>query len=335
MAEAKTKFRELYVRTMKEDRLPLLDGDFRLALLDGGEWGELLRQTAVDLIKRNRRHVVLTLATQCWQLGDQPLANHLLSLALENLDEKDRLSMRLAGLSFLWETGQLPQTDQMLSSLLADPKLAGQATLWRLAAKLAERRNMPARQLECLEQALSLEFQNLPEILDLRQVRQDYAALSNNYQTQAQALVSLKIREPAGFRAKVVRAADRWRALDRDDGEACRLAASILQTLGERELTWDYLTTPVGQRPNEAEPWTQLAQTMNQQGEWTLADRAYQAAFESEPTNAQILWDRAGNLRQAGKLAQAKELYRRLAEGDWQPRFRGLQTQARWELENR
>ncbi|HMF13630.1 MAG TPA: hypothetical protein VKE94_15030, partial [Gemmataceae bacterium] len=68
-------------------------------------------------------------------------------------------------------------------------------------------------------------------------------------------------------------------------------------------------------------------------GELDLADRAYTAAFEAEPTNAQILWDRATNLRQAGKVQEAKMLYRQLAEDTWQPRFAWLQTQARWMME--
>jgi tetratricopeptide (TPR) repeat protein len=195
-----------------------------------------------------------------------------------------------------------------------------------LGARLASSRNMPAREMECLEQALALEYEHLPEVINLRQVRQEYQTVLNHYQNQAEALVSLKLAEPAGFRAKVIRTADRWRALDRDGDEACRLAASILQTLGEREMMWDFLTTPVAQRPNEEEPWVRLAQRLNVQGELTLADRAYRAAFESEPTNAQILWDRAGNLRQAGQIESARKLYRQLADGDWQPRFRSLQS---------
>jgi hypothetical protein len=132
----------------------------------------------------------------------------------------------------------------------------------------------------------------------------------------------------------VVRAADRWRALDRDSAEPCRLAARVLRTLGEdRELVWGYLTTPVALRPNEAGPWSGIAEEMRQAGEADLADRALQAAFEAEPTNAQHLWDRARHLGQAGQTARARALYRQLAEGSWQPRFAWVQAQARRELE--
>jgi ferric-dicitrate binding protein FerR (iron transport regulator) len=69
--------------------------------------------------------------------------------------------------------------------------------------------------------------------------------------------------------------------------------------------------------------------------ELDLADRAFAAAFAAEPTDAQILWDRAQNLRQAGKRPEADKLVRLLADGTWQPRFQALQAQARWHLEGR
>ena len=89
----------------------------------------------------------------------------------------------------------------------------------------------------------------------------------------------------------------------------------------------------MGRRPNKPAPWVALAQTLGKSGELTLADRAFAAAFEAEPTDAQILWDRAQNLRQAGQSAQAQKLYRQLADGDWQPRFNWVRTQAKWQLE--
>jgi Flp pilus assembly protein TadD len=72
-----------------------------------------------------------------------------------------------------------------------------------------------------------------------------------------------------------------------------------------------------------------LAEALRQEGAFRLADRAYGRAFEVEPTNAQILWDRAMNLEQAGQTAEARPLLRQVADGAWQPRFMGLQNQAR------
>ena len=66
-----------------------------------------------------------------------------------------------------------------------------------------------------------------------------------------------------------------------------------------------------------------------------LAEEAFASAFAAEPTNAQILWDRAQNLRQSGNAVEARKLLRQLADGAWQPRFQALVSQARWQLEPR
>jgi hypothetical protein len=339
-ARARRSFLDLYERTLREGYLPPIDADLRAALLgdgpDSDAWGDLLRRSARRLVRDGHRPAVLLLARQCWQLGDQPLAQSLYATALDDLPAgKERLPLRLAGLEFLWETGQLAEADEVLGKLLADPEGAGKPGLWRLGMKLAQRRDMPARELECLEKALDLEYRDLPEVIDLQAVRADYKRLLESFQAQAEALAALHYSAPADFRDRVERVADRWRALDREGDEPCRLAARILHTLGDREEMWDYLTTPVGRRPNEAGPWADLARTLARQGDLVLADRAFAAAFEAEPTDAQVLWERAQNLAQAGQADEAQKLYRRLAEGPWQPRFQGLQNQARWHLEKR
>jgi Tfp pilus assembly protein PilF len=295
-----------------------------------------MRKTAASLVEKKKRPAVLALASQCRQVGDESLAGTLLGTALEGIkDDKERRAMTLAAIDFLMETGQLAEADRLLTRLLDDPELAKKAGLWRLAERLAERRDQPAREYECLERALDVEYRNLPEFINLNAVRRDYERLLGHYQDLANALERLKLRPPADFVAKVVRTADRWRALDPAADGACETAGRILRTLGERELVWDYLTTPVGRRPNESGPWAQLAKSLTRTGELELADRAYAAACEAEPTDAQILWDRAQNLRQAGKTTEAQKLYRQLAEGDWQPRFNWVRTQAKWQLEKR
>ena len=105
--------------------------------------------------------------------------------------------------------------------------------------------------------------------------------------------------------------------------------------VGARDLAWDYLTTPIGLKPNESAPWVAAAQTLRNEGEFDLADRAYAAAFDAEQTNAQILWDRAQNLQQAGRMEEARRVYQQLADGTWQDRFRHLPNQARSFLQAR
>jgi Tfp pilus assembly protein PilF len=331
-AEARKLFLELYEATLKKDMLPAIDQDFRRALLDSepDPWSQRMRQAAARLIEQKRRPAVLALASQCWQLDDQALANGLVATALANIaDVKDRQGMTLAAVLFYRETVQFPRADEALQALLADPKLAKHAGLWRLAAALAVQRDMKARAMECLEKALDAEFRKPPAMVDLKEIRADYGKLLEHYQNLADAMVALKLEPPSGFLAKVVRLADRWRALDSEGDPPCQAAARILQRLGGRDLGWDYLTTPIAHFPSESGPWLDLANTLNRQGDLELADRAFKAAFESEPTNAQILWNRAQNLRQAGKAAAAQTLFRQVADSRWEPRFQGLRNQAR------
>ena len=354
-------FRELYEKTLQDDVLPAIDADFRQALLGNSphpnpspegrgaglnpnpspegrgaglketdQWSDLLHQTAKHLVDKKHRLALLLIARQCWQLSDQPMADQLLAAALDGItDDKERQGMTLVAIDFLMGTSQWPRADQLLQGLLADEKLARKSGLWRMGATLAEKHGLTARELECLEQALALEYQNLPDVINLEAIRRDYGRLLRHYENLAEAMVTLKTPPPPDFLPRVIRTADRWRALDSNSSDACQSAARILQTLGERDLGWDYLTTPVAQQPNEAGPWVSLAQTLSSKGELDLADRAYGAAFEAEPTNAQILWDRAQQLQQAGKQVEAQKLFRQLADTDWQPRFNWLKSRAK------
>ena len=94
-------------------------------------------------------------------------------------------------------------------------------------------------------------------------------------------------------------------------------------------MAWDYLTTPLAAKPNEAAPWLDIAKMLRQQGHYALADRAYVSAFSTETTNAQILWDRAQLMLETGKAKEAKVLMKQIAEGDWPPQFDSIQTRAR------
>jgi hypothetical protein len=331
--EARKHFQALYEQTFEKELLPLVDADFRLALQGKGvssdEWTALVNRSAESLLKRKRPAALLILARQCWQLDDQALANQLVSSALQGSGEKERTPLSLAAVAFYQETAQLPQADELVQKLMEDPKLSRRADLWRLASEIAGKRDMAGRSLQCLERALDAEYAHLPEVIDLRTVREEYAKLLEHYRGLSEAMVTLNVTPPADFGARVVRAADRWRSLDRDAAEPCQQAARILRTLGERDLGWDYLTTPVGLKPNEAGPWVELAQNLRRTGELDLADRAYKAACESEPTNADYLWDRAQNLRQAGRQPESRQVLRQLADGTWQPRFQPTQAHAR------
>ncbi len=338
--EARAQFQAMFEQAVKAGVLPAVDGTFREALQgearDADLWTDMMRQTATNFCQGHRRPAAVALAWQCWQVGDQPLASNLLAAALDGGDEAERLGTSLAAVHFLVQTGQHADADLRLRPLLEHKELARQPGLWRLAGQIADARGLTARSIECLERALALEYQDLPDVIDLEPVRRDYGRLLDHYASLAQAVKALKLEPPRDLLAKTVRAADCWRALDHDDPTAaCAAAAVILRDLGAADLAWEYLTTPIGQKPNESGPWLTLAQTLSREGACPLADRAYLAASEAEPANAQILWDRAQSLRQHGQQAEAQKVLRRIVDGDWEPRFGWIRAQAKWQLEGR
>ncbi len=67
---------------------------------------------------------------------------------------------------------------------------------------------------------------------------------------------------------------------------------------------------------------------MRKTGDLDLAERAFKAGCEAEPTNADYLWERAQNLQAQGKSLAARAVYRQIAEGRWQPRFQATQARA-------
>ncbi len=336
VAQARKLFTALHDEAWKGGGLLSIDADFRAALAGAG-WEGLMRGAASELVAKKERAAVLFLAVRAHSLDDLVMARRLMAMALKDVPVTgdENLALYGAAISWLSKTEGAEEAERLVNLLLAEEKNRKIAAIWRTAARLADARENPARALECREKAIALEFEAKGGVVDLEHVRSDYKGLLGNYSRLVDALATLKIAPPAGFKDRVVLAADRWRALDPEQAEACTTASGILRTLGERELAFDYLVTPAGIRPGEADVWAGMAATLAGQGERELADRAYASAFERESTNAQYLWDRAENLRRAGRAAAASKLYAQVAEGDWQPRFAALKQQARWLAEGK
>jgi tetratricopeptide (TPR) repeat protein len=216
-----------------------------------------------------------------------------------------------------------------LGKLLEDKELAQYPELWRWRSNIARDFNQTAAAMAALEKALDLEYAELPELVNLESIRTDYRTLMTHYQKIAEASASLEKSATKAFLAKVIRTADRWRLIDADGAEASTLAGKILFTMGERDLAWDYWTTPIDLHPAESRPWLELAETMKSQGDLEKADRAFGLAFEAEATNPEILMKRAQNAVRMGETNRARQLYRQIADRDWQERFATVVEQAK------
>ncbi len=333
-AQAQAKFQKLYADALNDGLLPPLDASFKSVLEKGSQddWAKLMRQTAAKCAEKKARPVIVTLAWQCYQLGDTPMADALLESALKEITDEERPLTNLAAIHFLNATSRFDRADVLVRELLADADLAQAPGLWRLASQIADNRKDSVRAIECLETALDFEYADLPEVFDVQPIRNDYGRLLGHYEWLADASTSLKVTPPKDLIARVVRAADRWRHLDPEAPDVPNRVATILRKVGGEaavELAWDYATTPLAVKPNESAPWISLAWSVRQEGNWKLADKCYEMAFAAEPTNAQLLWDRATYLREQNQIADSRKLMKQLAESEWQPRFSGLKAQAR------
>jgi len=323
-AEARKQFVRLYEESAKDGVLPPLERGFRQALASPGrkpgessddQFAPLLRDHAARLVKDGRRIAAVALAWQCWELEAPALADEVLATALAGLPkDRHRAAPTLAAVECLSQTHQYDRADQLLQGLLDDPQLAQHAGLWRLGYQVALQRKNPARAFTCLAQALELEYRARPVWIDVQAVRNDYGALLTHYAEVVRATATLGEKPPADLAAKVVRAADRWRALDIDGAVASGPAFQGLRGLGEWDLAWDYLLMSVGV-DKDGFSWANLAQSLQQSEDFDLAERAYAQACLVEPANANLARARADNLMQAGRGTEGRDLIRRIGDG--------------------
>jgi autotransporter-associated beta strand protein len=334
-AQAREMFTALFQDTVKQGVLPAIDANFYSALGDtvangaGTYFAKLMRETAAMLVEKQARPAVVALAVACRQVGDTTTADELVTAALAGVDKNQSAGVQLAAAEYYNHAGDWNRADAVLTNLLADERAAKTAWVWRLAADVAAKRNRLASSVQRSEMAMELEFAELPDVVNIQAVRNEYAGLLARYEQLAQSSATAEGEAPKELVSKIIRSADRWRALDPDANGPCLAAAKALQALSSRELAWEYLTTPLAAKPNEAAPWTALAVNLRGQGELDLAQRAYASAFEAEGTNAQILWDRAQVLQQLGRSDEAQALVTRVATGPWPRQYNAIQQQAR------
>ena len=314
--------------------VPPIDVDFRRIVSsdDDPAWPKMMHEAAQELIDNHNRPAATALAWQCHQLGDLSLADELLDQALADLPRKETIPVVLAAIDFLVHTGRSDRADALLEILLVDDEFSQSLVLGQLGVALAERQGKTALALVRRQQLVDRYYAGLTGKIDVERLRRDYGALLAQYKQLAQATAALDEKPSLALAARIVQAADRWRSLDVDATPACAAAAELLASQGIEDLAWDYLTSPLADRPNEAKPWTDLAETLTKDGRWQLADRAFATAFEAEGSNAEILWRRAELLDRHGRHEEAQRLYRQIAETEWQPRFEYLQRRAKGKL---
>ncbi|MBW3540110.1 MAG: FecR domain-containing protein [Planctomycetes bacterium] len=333
LEDSRKLLRELYALTLAAGLLPPADETITAAIRESSttrrQWRRLMRNSHDAALAAGSRTSALRLAVECARRGDRALAETLLDRAMRGLVPADDPRLALQAYAIAMGLDAPARAERMIAPLLQDRRFNDRPLAWRWAADAAHRRGDMQAAVERMDRAFDIAHDKLPEVVNVQSLREEYGELFAFYRTASDAHVTANVKLPADFAARVMRAADRWRRIDPDDTFACQAAAPVLERIGHDDAAWEYLTTPLAAKPNEAAPWRQMAEALRSDGKVELAARAYAAAFEAEPTDAELLWNHAQMLEEAGRSRAAKSLYLRLAEGEWQPRFRGLRDEAR------
>jgi hypothetical protein len=221
-------------------------------------------------------------------------------------------------------------TVERLAALLADPEQARRPSLWRHAARFAERRKQYDTAVRDLRQALELE-RNRPR--DLPSLRRDFTWFLDLADQRVRELNAQQRSVPSELLDWVMEIADQWRAVDGMDVDPCDRAGNILCLAGERELGWSYVTSPAELQRGSGTNWLQLALRQHALKDYDLAERAFVVAASLDPSNAEIIWERFLNHLAAGCHDAARTLLGQLDKGVWDERYRDFQLRARRALE--
>jgi tetratricopeptide (TPR) repeat protein len=292
-------------------------------------WNRRVRDAAEKHLARGEYLAVIALLDAYGDLASPLLTQDLLDLAVKGAAETpQRVRVTLAAISFLARREEVKRAQRLLDGLLADAKASRQGIVWRVGAVLAEMAKQHDTALGRLNRALEIDYDRMPERVDLKTIRRDYAQVLAGYEKRALDFLERNRLLPADFAQQVVRLADRWRSLDGDGAAACRAAERILWLVGERQLAWEYQTAAL-EEEGDAARWLEVARSKSQEGAREQADQVFATAFALQPANARILWERALNLSQPAPTPAARQLFRQLAEGTWAADYQDLQIRAR------
>ena len=311
---------------------PMIDEEIKTTFFaddkDGQAWNAVVRRITDALLAEEINPSALVIAWRLHQLDQRDAAERILAAVTASLRPRARLAWTLPCIAYLWTTDQRARAGAMLDTLLADEDYAEMPRLWRMAAEMAAQNDHLARAAECLERALDLECAAVPNEVNLDRIRVDYGRLLQWWADAADRAGQLDQHELQRWVGRIVRTADRWRSLDADSQQVCRLAAAALAPLGEDELAWDYATSPLAGNSEASIQWHERAREYHRAGRYALAQRAYALAFAAAPGNAEILWQHAQVLMEAGHEVEARQLFQLLTDGTWDPAYDGIKRLA-------
>ncbi|MEZ6128103.1 MAG: VIT domain-containing protein [Planctomycetaceae bacterium] len=324
-------YRDLLLSSARQGNQPPLVAELRRSFIDHESqtvWEKLVSDCGVVLMQKQRYRTALGLSVQLRELGDEYAAGELLDQLLAEVTSEQHPDVVLNAVEQLRRLKQ-GRAEDLMGALLTVKRLEQDSTLWRYGAQVADDLGHKHSALDRLERAIQLEFENRPDVVDVKKLRTDYGDLMNRYEAVIDAAATMETSAPEDLYARIVRAADQWRSLDNDATSCCHTAARLLSKLNRKDMAWSYLTTPLAEHSGESSVWTTLAEQLTSSSEFDLADMAWAKAFEFEQTNPEILLAHAKMRLTCGRQEAARRLLKQIVDSDWQPRFDSVTQEAR------
>ncbi|NLS94449.1 MAG: hypothetical protein GXX96_20015, partial [Planctomycetaceae bacterium] len=333
VARGQKLFRALVGDMLDARTIPRIDPQTRKIFFASTEdreaWKGIVQRITEAALEHTAGTQSLAVAASLHDLGETESAERFFAAVTASLSRETQGLETLAAVSYLWRTQQRSRAEAMLDALLANDRYEKSPLLWRLAGRMAEAQGRPARAAECLDRALALQFEHRPKEVDLGVFRTDYGELLGLFCKAAEETPGSDAALPDRLISRIVSSADRWRSVDPQSGEVCRLAGAALARCGAIDLAWDYVTSPLATDEQTSLNWSALGATYHRQGQYELADRAYELACADDPANAELLWNRARVLIEANRRNEARGLLETLAAGSWKPEYGWIQTLAK------
>lgn len=322
-ARAAELFLQAFERAREHDEVPLIDWraqwSIRNTLGDAG-WELMWTRLRERVAKSGDPHQALAFLDAAWQVGrldEAPRVLEQLDAAAIDVDTGLALYDTLTTLGRVHEANAVLQT--IVAQLPDDP-----AVLLR-ASSAAEQQGRLREAAETLDRALDRALAG--EGMTLDELRSGYARLFELRARLARPIAGSSADAEA-LRAALA-TADRWRLEDPDNGEIDRLCADLLWSLGRDAEAWRALSSVIDRHPQEGEALAWLANALERAGELERADSVWQRAILVEPTEPTHRLRRAQNLLGREQDGEAAELLADIREGEWQPRFDFVVTQAK------
>lgn len=329
--KARTLHAEMMVARAQAGLVPRVDRDLYqhfVSTPEGPEkWHTVVKRCADALLRAEKLRQTIDFSQQLYLVEDHDAVHRLLERVLKRFDRSTAPDVVLSAIRNLNRLKD-GRASELVDSLSQNQTFRNDPKFWRYASTVADDCSHPQKALRHLERAIQLEFENRPDVINVKAVRQTYSRLMDRYRQVIEASEILETEVPADLYARIIRAADQWRSMEDDPTDCCQVAAELLRKLRRQDEAWQYLTTPLADRSGESSPWQRLAKELTATSQFELADMAWTRAFRFEKTNPEILLEHSKMLAAANRSSEADRLLRRILDSAWQPRYSKTRQQA-------